>query len=183
MASSFPWAITGGPASGKSTLLQIIASYGISIVSADEHAAKVLELPAIAEQVASSLGMALPLDRSDLREKVVTDSAARRNLNAILHPHVLRSMEETAADVWEVPLLIETCLQHRFSRVVLAWCDEETQRNRLAARLGSHAEVDRWMRLQLPLDSKIVHSDWIVRTNMPMPNVRDDIATMIEAWR
>lgn len=183
MVQRLPWAITGGPATGKTTILEALKSHGMSTVSADELSAQVLSCEPIAEEVADCLGLPKPLQRNELRSRVVNDVRSRRKLNEILHPHVLRLMEESNSDVCEVPLLIETCLQHRFQKVILAWCDEKTQRERLARRLGSDAEIDAWIAIQLPLDSKIAHSDWIVRTNMPMPNVRDDIATLIEAWR
>lgn len=155
----------------------------MSVVSADEQAAKALLSPEVAEEVSHALGMAMPLDREVLRRQILNDPLSRRKLNAILHARVFEMMDKSLAEVWEVPLLIETCIQHRFEKVILAWCDEATQRIRLAQRLGAELEVDLWMNLQLPLDSKIAHSDWIVRTNMPMPNVRDDIATMIESWQ
>lgn len=183
MANAMPWAITGGPASGKSTVLQILREFGLSTASADEIAAQVLADRTVEKEVGLALGVSVPLDRSEVRERVLGDHSIRRKLNSILHPHIVRVMSSFRADVYEVPLLIETCLQHRFGRVILAWCDEKTQRARLAGRLGEGAHVDRWMQMQLPLDSKIVHSDWIVRTNMPMPNVRDDIATLVESWR
>ena len=108
---------------------------------------------------------------ADLREHLWENAVLRRSVNALMHPLILRAMEAVEADAVEVPLLIETCLQHRFRRTWVVTCGAEEQRKRLAARFGPSTDVDAILQSQLPTEVKCAFADVVVRTNRPPEDV------------
>jgi dephospho-CoA kinase len=145
-------ALTGGIASGKSTVSRRLASLGAHIVDAD-----LLSREAVAPgspgliKVVERFGPAVlagdgSLDRAALGTIVFSDAAARADLNAIVHPEVRRLAAErlaaigrTASDaiaVYDVPLLVETGVDHDFDLIVVADADARTRTERLVALRG-----------------------------------------------
>jgi dephospho-CoA kinase len=145
-------ALTGGIASGKSTVSRRLASMGAHIVDAD-----LLSREAVApgspglSKVVERFGPAVlagdgSLDRAALGTIVFSDAAARADLNAIVHPEVRRLAAErlaaigrTASDaiaVYDVPLLVETGVDHDFDLIVVADADARTRTERLVALRG-----------------------------------------------
>jgi len=148
-------ALTGGIASGKSTVAALFAELGVPIIDLDLIAREVVAPgTALLAQVFARFGSALrradgDLDRRALRELVFRDNGARRDLEALLHPAIsARAAEQCAraAGLYQIvviPLLAETGAASEYERVLLVDCDEATQRARLARRDGmSPALVD-----------------------------------------
>ncbi len=157
MSKTAPWrvALTGGIASGKSTVAALFAELGVPIIDLDLIAREVVAPgTALLAQVFARFGSALrradgDLDRRALRELVFRDSGARRDLEALLHPAIsARAAEQSARaagpyQIVVIPLLAETGAASEYERVLLVDCDEATQRARLARRDGmSPALVD-----------------------------------------
>jgi dephospho-CoA kinase len=111
--------VTGGIGSGKSTICNLFASYGITTIDADQIAhslttANGAAIPAIAEQFGSGVIDAQgALDRSKMRELVFVDPLARHRLESILHPLIRRFSDEAAKlasgpyVLFGIPLLVE----------------------------------------------------------------------------
>ncbi|MCM6760845.1 dephospho-CoA kinase [Rathayibacter sp. ZW T2_19] len=145
-------ALTGGIASGKSTVARRLAEHGAVVVDADRLAREVVEpgepaLEAIAERFgASMIREDGTLDRPALGAVIFSDSAARADLNAITHPAVTaRSQrlfaEAGAADpaavvVYDVPLLAEGRGSAEFDEVVVVHAPQQTRIERLIALRG-----------------------------------------------
>jgi dephospho-CoA kinase len=138
--------LTGGVASGKTTVARRFTQLGVPVIDADESARRVVApgSPALAE-IAERFGrgVLLPngeLDRRALRAVVFADEARRRELEAILHPLIREDMERLAAAsggpyvVLAIPLLIESGARNRVQRVLVVDCDEKTQLERLMSR-------------------------------------------------
>ncbi|HKC15414.1 MAG TPA: dephospho-CoA kinase [Steroidobacteraceae bacterium] len=150
MDSDRPWrvALTGGIASGKSTVAALFAELGVPVIDLDLIAREVVAPgTALLEQVFARFGSALrradgELDRRALRELVFRDSGARRALEALLHPAIsARAAGQSARargpyQIVVIPLLAETGAASEYERVLLVDCDEATQRARLAQRDG-----------------------------------------------
>src|SRR5579864_9309446 len=115
--------LTGGVASGKSTVAAALRARGAAIVDADAIAREVVRPgePAYQDIVEafgpSVVGPDRALDRKALARRVFADAAARRRLNALTHPHIRRRMAEDAARltasagmviVFDIPLLLDT---------------------------------------------------------------------------
>ena len=149
--------LTGGVASGKSTVATLFAQRGVPVIDTDEIARAVVApgQPALAEVVrAFGSGVLAPdgtLDRAQMRTLVFSDTKRRRRLEKILHPRILEEMENRAAtaggpyQVLVIPLLVETGLRARVDRVLVVDADESVQMARLKERDGADAGPARAM--------------------------------------
>ncbi len=146
-----PWRVglTGGIASGKSTVAALFAALGVPTIDLDQVAREVVAPgTALLAQVLERFGPAVRdagggLNRRALRELVFADAAARRDLEALLHPTIrARAAEHSAAaggpyQIFVEPLITESGSPSRYDRVLLVDCDEALQRARLMARDGA----------------------------------------------
>lgn len=159
-------AITGGIAEGKSTVLSALASVGYDVVSADAIAREVFEEPATQAALARLMGESGPVDRARLRELIGRRPELRREVNRIMHPTIRHRMAASPARFFEIPLLVEGGMAHRYDYVWVVTCGPELQRQRLIARVGSETEADRLIATQLPTSVKIPFADWVVDTRI-----------------
>ncbi|HVB14472.1 MAG TPA: dephospho-CoA kinase [Candidatus Dormibacteraeota bacterium] len=170
--------LTGGIASGKSTVAQLLGEKGAWIVDADHLARAVVEInsPALAE-IAETFGAGVigsdgSLDRPKLGQLVFSDETARDRLNAIVHPRVLelsreeiRKAEESGAQltVYDVPLLFETAREKEFDGTLVVWVDPLTQLLRLRQRSGlDEIQARRRIDSQMPLTRKRELATWMI---------------------
>jgi dephospho-CoA kinase len=170
--------LTGGIASGKSTVAQILAEKGAWIVDADQLARDVVGVgsPALAE-ISQSFGSGViaedgSLDRPQLGRLVFADAEARERLNGIVHPRVLelsrqeiRQAQESGAQlvVYDVPLLYETERSGEFDGTLVVWVDPLTQLLRLRQRTGLTEDEGRQrIASQMPLTRKRELATWVV---------------------
>jgi dephospho-CoA kinase len=148
--------LTGGIASGKSTVTQRFAELGVPVIDADVASRSVVEpgRPGLAQVVqrfgAGVLDERGGLDRRALRNLVFKDSSLRQALDAILHPLIRAEMEHEAEAakgpyvVMAIPLLVEGgSYAKRVDRVLVVDAEETLQIQRLQARDGSSAEQAR----------------------------------------
>jgi len=144
--------LTGGIASGKSTVAELFAARGVTVLDTDRIAREVVEpgRPALAALV-QALGSDIlsgdgRLDRALLRRRIFADAAARRTVEDILHPAILKELgrQSVAApgpyQVLVIPLLVEGDRAGLFDRVLVVDCAEELQVERLMSRDGETRE-------------------------------------------
>ncbi len=173
-------ALTGGIATGKSYVLARLRDAGVPVVDAD-----VLAREAVApgtegfDAVVRRFGNEIltpdgSIDRPRLGKRVFRDKAARKDLEAIIHPFVGRRIEEffralpsdVPFAVADIPLLYETGRQRQFDNVIVVACARETQIKRLMARNGLFREdAERRLSAQLPIGAKVVLADYVIRTD------------------
>jgi dephospho-CoA kinase len=148
--------LTGGIASGKSTVTQRFAELGVPVIDADVASRSVVEpgKPGLA-QVVQQFGVGVlhangQIDRRALRDLIFKDSALRQALDTILHPLIRAEMEREADQatapyvVMAIPLLVEGGgSAKRVDRVLVVDADEKLQMARLQARDGSSEEQAR----------------------------------------
>ena len=147
--------LTGGIASGKSTVARRFAELGVPVIDADEAARTVVGpgTPGLA-QVVRRFGSGVidgsgTLDRRALRNLIFDDPNSRRDLEAILHPLIRASMEQSAEMatgpylVMAIPLLIEGGSRDRVDRVLVVDTDENMQLQRVLSRDGGSLEQAR----------------------------------------
>ncbi|MFZ8965763.1 MAG: dephospho-CoA kinase [Steroidobacteraceae bacterium] len=149
--------LTGGVASGKSTVARLFTELGVPVFDTDQIARDVVEpgQPALDEVIACfgprSLGPDGRLDRAWLRQQVFADPALRRRLEAILHPRIRAELARRSAaaggayQVWVIPLLVEGGGQDRVDRVLVVDCPADIQLQRLLKRDGSDPATARAM--------------------------------------
>ncbi len=172
-------AITGGIAEGKTTVMAMVHAAGLSTLSADDVARSLIDEPSIQREIGELFSLPLPLDRSRLRAAVLASSDARRSLNALLHPLVIERILASGADVYEIPLLIETCTQHFFEKVWVVTCGSDLQRERLMKRLNDKKLAETLLAAQLPTIVKCAFADQIIRTNSTMSDVNNCVVTAL----
>lgn len=141
-------ALTGGIASGKSAVAERFERLGVEVIDADRVARELVApgQPALDEIAAAfgadALDASGALDRRRMRERVFADPAARRQLEAILHPRVRATLRERAQRsagpyvLLAIPLLAESDGYDWIDRVLVVDVPRETQRERLIARDG-----------------------------------------------
>jgi dephospho-CoA kinase len=144
--------LTGGIASGKSTVAQRFVELGIPVIDADQSARKVVEpgKPAFAEVVKrfgpGVVALNGELDRRALRTLIFADPESRRALESLLHPLIRADMELRAQSavapyiVMAIPLLIEGGSRDRIDRILVVDVDEAVQLQRVMARDGCSLE-------------------------------------------
>ncbi len=147
--------LTGGIASGKSTVARLFAEQGVPVIDLDQVAREVVEPgePALADIVgafgAEVLDAEGRLDRARLRARVFHDPPARKRLEALLHPRILEAAVRHAAtaggpyQVIVAPLLVEFGLTGWVDRVLVVDCPAEAQLARLLARDGGDETLAR----------------------------------------
>lgn len=164
-------AITGGVGEGKSTILGWIAEEGWPVHSSDKAARAVFADPEVNHELARLAGRKLAIEPAELRASMLGDPKVRRRVNAFLHPLIGKLTPEAPA-FFEVPLLIEACLQSRYDRVWVVTCGPEEQRRRLLDRYSDPALVEALIAVQLPTSEKLLFADSVFRTNAPFQHVR-----------
>jgi dephospho-CoA kinase len=174
-------ALTGGIATGKSYVLEILRRRGIPCIDADElaHGVTAAGTEATAA-IAARFGGGLltadgAVDRAKLGAVVFSDATARRELEAIVHPAVYRAIEAgirgfelTGAYpfvVVDVPLLFETGAEKQFDRVIVISCAPETQLARLRDRGLSEEAAQQRLAAQWPTEKKTSRADYVVTTD------------------
>jgi dephospho-CoA kinase len=173
-------ALTGGIATGKSHVLATCAAAGIPTIDSDTlaRAAVAIGTPGLAAVVArfgaQVLDRAGALNRRALADIVFADAAARRDLEAIVHPEVRLAIDAWFAAIHPerhpfavvaIPLLFEAGRERDFDSIVVTTCRPGTQLQRLMARdsLTEH-EARRRIDAQLPLDQKVRRADYVIDT-------------------
>jgi len=179
--------LTGGIATGKSTVSQRLKARGIPIIDADVLARQVVEpgtsglariVKAFGEQILQHDGS---LDRKKLGSIIFNDESKRRLVNSIIHPAVRRAMVWGVLLCWirgeklcilDVPLLIEGPLWKWVGKVVVVYCASDIQFARLMSRDQSSRE-DAASRLnsQLPMSEKLKYADEVVDNSGTLENL------------
>ncbi|MDR7867920.1 MAG: dephospho-CoA kinase [Sporomusaceae bacterium] len=188
--------LTGGIASGKSTVSRILRELGARVIDADAIAREVVEpgRPALAEIVAWLGGDILladgSLNRAKLGELVFADSAARAALESITHPRITAAAKEAlaaaeregcAVAVLDVPLLYEAGWDRYVDEVWVVYVDAATQLSRLTARDSLTApQAAARVAAQMSLEEKARRAD-IVIDNSGDP--QDTAVQVAAAWR
>lgn len=192
--------LTGGIASGKSSVAQRLADYGAVVIDSDLLARDVVApgtpgLSLIKERFGSSVIATADdgtesLDRPALGQIVFADPAARRDLEAIIHPAVRRRASELegAADqdavlIQMIPLLVETGQADAFDVCLVVDVDEVTQLDRLVARDGLTTEQARQrMQAQASRAERLGVADLVIDNAGDLDSLDRQVAAVARRW-
>ncbi|HEX8479857.1 MAG TPA: dephospho-CoA kinase [Telluria sp.] len=192
MATRFSVGLTGGIGCGKSTVADLFAARGASLVDTD----------VIAHQLTAPRGAAMPallqefgatcatpdgaMDRARMRGLVFADPGARTRLEAILHP-MIRAATVAAADaatgayvIYVVPLLVESGnWRARVQRILAIDCQEATQIARVMARSGlPEAQVKAIMAAQASRQQRLAAADDVIDNDAGLDALLPQVARL-----
>ncbi len=171
--------VTGGVGTGKSTVSSMFKQLGARILDADALAHEAMEPGRLAwRQIVKTFGDDIlnedrTINRRLLAQQVFSDETARKRLEAIVHPQVLRRIKQelhrvrrrraVRAVVLDVPLLAEAGAQELVDALVVVTAEPSQQRQRLARRRGwTEEDVARRAQAQWDLSTKVALADYVV---------------------
>ncbi len=188
-------ALTGGIATGKSYVLARFCGAGVPTIDADAVVHETLADggPAVAT-IKTRFGPSVTtpdgsIDRTALGKVIFADPRARADLEALVHPHVYRRIDEWFAElnppslyaVADIPLLFETNHQRYFDRVVVASCPRPIQIERLVKRNGlTVSEACQRLGAQWPIEQKTALADYIIDTSGTFEQTDKQVDRVIE---
>ncbi len=187
--------LTGGIATGKSTIASMLRDLGAFVLDADRIVHELLEPggAAFAEVVGrfgdTILDASGRVDRGRLGATVFADERARQALEAIVHPKVIAEIERRIRDRAEAgapaplafvdaALLVESGFHRAFDRIVVAVCGRERQIERLRERGMGREEAESRLAAQAPDGAKLAAADYVVDTGGSLEDTRAQVACL-----
>ncbi|MGD6974263.1 dephospho-CoA kinase [Bacillus altitudinis] len=190
--------LTGGIASGKSTVSQMIKEKGIRVVDADIIAKEAVSkgssalhqiVQTFGEEVLQSNG---ELNRQQLGAIIFSDEEKRKKLNAIVHPEVRKEMlkqrdegvsnQETFV-VLDIPLLFESKLEGLVDRIIVVYTTPDLQLSRLMNRNDlSEEEALNRIHSQQPLEEKCQKADRVIENTKDLAFMRKQLENILNEW-
>jgi dephospho-CoA kinase len=190
--------LTGGIASGKSTVSAMFADMGITVIDADIEARLAVEPGEKAyNDIVSQFGAEIleeegAINRQKLGSIIFNNEDKRLLLNSIVHPAVRermaqkRELAEKAKEkaiVLDIPLLFESKLTGLVEKIILVYVDEETQLERLMKRNGfSEAEALSRIKSQMPLKDKVKLADAVIDNGGSIEETRQHLIDILNNW-
>ncbi|MCM3079468.1 MULTISPECIES: dephospho-CoA kinase [Brevibacillus] len=191
--------LTGGIATGKSTVTGMLRERGIPVIDADQIAREVVEpgKPAY-DAIVGHFGRDILLedgqiDRKKLGEIVFSDESERQKLNAIVHPEVRRVMREEAETAekngasivfMDIPLLFESKLQYMVEKIVVVYAPAAMQLARMMERDELEEEqAQKRLRAQFPIDQKREEADFLIDNSRTREETERQVENMLAEIR
>jgi len=188
--------LTGGIASGKSTVAEMFADLAIPVIDTDVIAKDLVQpgTPALTEirerfgdSVINTSGY---LDRGAMREIIFADNDARHDLEAILHPRigteVLRQsgVANGPYQIIVIPLLVNSSLRQHLHRVLVVDCSEDEQVRRLVRRDKETAkQAKRILAAQSSREERLAIADDVIRNDTDMQQLSDAVTELDRTYR
>lgn len=184
--------LTGGIGSGKSTVADLFAELGAAVIDTDAIAHQLTASGgAVLREIHAQFGNAVmqadgTLNRAALRRRIFSDAAARRQLEAIIHPRIKQQVEQALATVTApyalivIPLLVETGgYREMLNRVLVVDCPEDMQVARVMARSGlSRDELSAILAVQASRDRRLAAADDVVVNTASIEALRDQVTAL-----
>lgn len=188
--------LTGGIASGKSTVANMFAGLGAVVIDTDVIAREVVApgQPAL-DEIAQTFGESVltaagGLDRVAMRQLVFSDDDARKRLEAIVHPRIqeeTRRQSAQAGGIYQIiaiPLLVESTLKSFVDRILVVDCDEETQIRRLLVRdAEGEAQARRMLAAQTSRSERLAIADDVISNDQTLADTQDQVTALHEIYR
>jgi dephospho-CoA kinase len=190
--------LTGGIASGKSTVAKMFRAHSIPVIDADEIAkAVVVQGTSTYKNIVQAFGKQVlqedgEIDRAKLGAIIFNDEQQRNTLNQIVHPVVRKEMlmqrdqyikEGVSAVVLDIPLLYESNLMYLVEKVLVVWVDQQTQLQRLMKRNNFLQEEARArIHSQMSLEKKKEMADYIIDNTGSIEDTEAQIRCILQEW-
>jgi dephospho-CoA kinase len=183
--------LTGGIASGKSTVARLFAALGAPVIDTDELAREVVAPGThLLRSIAARFGERTiqpdgSLDRRALRDIVFSSAQARADLEALIHPAIRELVEVKSSSaggpyqIIAIPLLVEKGAAYPLDRIVVVDCDESLQIRRLQARDGSTLEQARAiLDAQASRSQRLAVADDVIVNEGDLSALRDQVEAL-----
>lgn len=192
--------LTGGIATGKSTVAGMFKRCGAVVIDADRLAREAVQpgKPAWRE-IVKAFGKTIlnpdrTVNRPALGTKVFGHPAKLRRLEHMIHPRVAREQrrltqqaakkDPRAVVIYDVPLLFEAGIDARVDTIIVVTADRETQIARLKKRNSlSRAEALRRIKSQMPLADKRRRADYLLNGTLPLPHLKKQVRSLYYSLR
>ena len=188
--------LTGGIASGKSTVSEMFRDQGIRVIDADDLARVVVQPgePAL-EEIREAFGDDVidadgHLDREALGDIIFADEAARSQLEAITHTRIAQRMQQRAAEarqagepwvIYDAALLVENDLQDAFDALIVVAASPETPKRRFIERDAiDEEEAQARLDAQMPLEEKVAVADYVIDNDGSLDETRRQVDALFE---
>lgn len=193
--------LTGGIATGKSTVSQIFRELGVPVVDADHIARQVVAKGSEAlQELVDLLGTEIlkpdgSLNRARLGEMIFADPEIRQKVDEIMHPRVFVQMQEatqkalasarTPVVILDVPLLFESGYTLRLAdETVVVYAKPSVQKARLMARNNvDEAEAERRIASQMSLEEKMRRADYVIDNSGSLSETEKQVRRLWEEWK
>ncbi len=191
-------ALTGGIASGKSTVSEMFQQWGAAIIDADHLAHKTYEpgtllykilLNRLGPEILSATGS---IDRKKLAPLLFNDELLRRGLEKLIHPEVrtliLQEIEQLRSHspqliLVEAALHVETGYYREFDGLILVTCPKELQIERLRKRDSlSEEQIKARLHSQWPLEAKIPVANYLIDNSGSLENTQKQAKALFDQW-
>lgn len=188
--------LTGGIASGKSTVSNFFKELGVEIVDADIVAREISERKVIIDEICNIFGRDIldengKIVRGKLRERVFQDRELVQKLNSIIHPQVIEYFKERRERnrrdellIFDIPLLYEAKMDALCDKVIVVGVDRKKQIERVIQRDGSSEEVARnIIANQMSLDDKIKRADIVIMNDGTLEELKGKVLKVYKELR
>lgn len=189
-------AITGGIATGKSTLLELLKNLGFPTLSCDEIVKNLYQRKDLQKKLVKHFGEEILLEKGKvdtklLLERILKSSHLKKDLENLLHPEVLKEIfaffkreEEKGEKICfvEVPLLFEVSWEKYFDEVWVITCSEETQKERIQKLREVPSLVLELSKSQLPLKEKEKRGDRVFSSEVSLENLKKELKELLKEY-
>ena len=187
--------LTGGIASGKTTVAAMFQNLGATVIDADQLAHELVRAGSpVLTEIVRHFGKRIldatgEINRKTLGEIVFADPAERAALNAIIHPAIMARRRELiagyeAADrdaivISDAALIYEAHIESYFLKVIVAWCRPEQQLERLIAKAGlSREQADQRIKAQMPTVEKRRRADYVIDCSLSINETQQQVEAL-----
>ncbi len=180
--------LTGGIASGKSTVSSIFKDFGIKIVDADRVAKEISNKKINIEKIIDIFGKSIldehnEIDRKKLRERAFEDKNLLNQLNNLVHPQVIEYFKEEKdcnniknIVIFDVPLLFESQIDKMCDKIIVVAVSKDVQVKRIIKRDNSSEKLAlKIIESQLPLEYKIEHADFVIYNDATIEDLKTKV--------
>ncbi len=179
--------LTGGIASGKTTVSRIFKELGIKVVDADKIARDVSEQDDIVKRLLDTFGEEIlignKIDRKKLREIIFRDKHNVEKINRIIHPRVIEvfqgerdRVKKDEIIIFDIPLLFESGLEYLCDEILVVATDKELQIKRIIGRdKTSREDALKIISHQMDADKKIELANYVIYNNRGLDELREEV--------
>ncbi len=180
--------LTGGIASGKSTVSSFFKKLGLEIIDADEVAKEVSQKKDTVERIVKVFGKDIlgsdgQVIREKLRKKAFENRELLKNLNEIVHPQVIdvfkKKKEENSEKtiiIFDIPLLYEAGMENLCDKVIVVYAEKELQTKRIMKRDNNTRELaEKIIEAQMPMEKKIRKADIVINNNGSIEGLENQV--------